>query len=115
MQISVGSLLSCSRQAFSASPLLWRPAKGTFWLRVPNFQHWKGVNDRFAYGTRDAMVKALLNEFNVMSAPGQSFGTGSEGKMCDYLRSFEGPRMWKSEPLTWPLARTTCSRAMPAS
>ena len=76
-----------------ASPLLWRPPKGNFWLRVPNFQHWKGVNDRFAYGTRDAMVKALLNEFNVMSAPGQSFGTGSEGKMCDYLRSFEGLRV----------------------
>ena len=76
-----------------ASPLLWRPPKGGFWLRVPNFQHWKGVNDRFAYGTRDAMVKALLNEFNVMSAPGQSFGTGSEGKMCDYLRSFEGLRV----------------------
>ena len=76
-----------------ASPLLWRPPKGNFWLRVPNFQHWKGVNDRFAYGTRDAIVKALLNEFNVMSQPGQSFGTGSEGKMCDYLRSFEGLRV----------------------
>ena len=76
-----------------ASPLLWRPAKGTFWLRVPNFQHWKGVNDRFAYGTRDAMVTALLSEFNVMNTPGQFFSTGSEGKMCDYLRSFEGLRV----------------------
>ncbi len=76
-----------------ASPLIWRPPKGGFWLRVPNFQHWKGVNDRFAYGTRDAMVKALLNEFNVMNKAGQHFGTGSEGKMCDYLRSFEGLRV----------------------
>jgi len=76
-----------------ASPLLWRPPKGGFWLRVPNFQHWKGINDRFAYGTRDAMVTALLNEFNVMNSPGQFFSTGSEGKMCDYLRSFEGLRV----------------------
>jgi hypothetical protein len=76
-----------------ASPLLWRPPKGGFWLRVPNFQHWKGVNDRFAYGTRDAMVTALLSEFNVMNTPGQFFSTGSEGKMCDYLRSFEGLRV----------------------
>ncbi len=76
-----------------ASPLLWRPPKGGFWLRVPNFQHWKGINDRFAYGTRDAMVTALLSEFNVMNTPGQYFSTGSEGKMCDYLRSFEGLRV----------------------
>ena len=76
-----------------ASPLLWRPPHGGFWLRVPNFQHWKGVNDRFAYGTRDAMVTALLSEFNVMNTPGQFFSTGSEGKMCDYLRSFEGLRV----------------------
>jgi len=76
-----------------ASPLLWRPPHGGFWLRVPNFRHWKGVNDRFAYGTRDAMVTALLSEFNVMNTPGQFFSTGSEGKMCDYLRSFEGLRV----------------------
>ena len=48
---------------------------------------------RFAYGTRDAMVTALLSEFNVMNTPGQFFSTGSEGKMCDYLRFFEGFRI----------------------
>ena len=36
MQISVGSLLSCSRQAFSASPLLWRPTQQHF---SPNSTH----------------------------------------------------------------------------
>lgn len=76
-----------------ATPLIWRPPNGGFWLKVPNFQHWKGVNDRFAYGTRDAVVNVLLNEFDVMNKPGEYFGTGSEGKMCDYLREHSDLRV----------------------
>jgi hypothetical protein len=76
-----------------ASPLVWQPPGGGYWLKVPNFQHWRGVNDRFAYGTRDAVVNVLLNEFNAMNKPGEFFGTGSEGKMCDYLREHSGLRV----------------------
>ena len=48
------------------SPLIWKPppvhvqgvalhAK-TMWMRVPNMQHYYGLNDRLAYGSRDAML-----------------------------------------------------------
>ena len=44
-----------------ATPLEWKLPPGYLpanhlWLRVPNFQHGYGVNDRFAYGSRDAMM-----------------------------------------------------------
>ena len=45
------------------SPLIWKlpPAHGdaagaTMWLRVPNMQHYYGLNDRLAYGSRDALL-----------------------------------------------------------
>ena len=28
----------------------------TMWMRVPNMQHYYGLNDRLAYGSRDAML-----------------------------------------------------------
>ena len=48
------------------SPLIWKPppvhVQGvalhaqTMWMRVPNMQHYYGLNDRLAYGSRDAML-----------------------------------------------------------
>lgn len=41
------------------APLHWQPFESTGhpeWLRVPNFAHNYGLNDRFAYGTRAAML-----------------------------------------------------------
>lgn len=46
-----------------ASPLVWKPPPAhmegvTMWLRVPNMQHYYGLNDRLAYGSRDALIYA---------------------------------------------------------
>merc|ERR1711920_144589 len=40
------------------SPLQWQPFDSAHpeWLRVPSFAHNFGLNDRFAYGTRNAML-----------------------------------------------------------
>lgn len=43
------------------SPLVWKPPppqSASMWLRVPNMQHYSGVNDRLAYGSRDALLYA---------------------------------------------------------
>ena len=48
------------------SPLIWKPPPmhlegvplhaQTMWLRVPNMQHYYGLNDRLSYGSRDALL-----------------------------------------------------------
>ena len=48
------------------SPLIWKPPPvhlqgvalhaETMWLRVPNMQHYYGLNDRLSYGSRDAVL-----------------------------------------------------------
>ena len=48
------------------SPLIWKPPPvhlqgvalhaETMWLRVPNMQHYYGLNDRLSYGSRDALL-----------------------------------------------------------
>jgi hypothetical protein len=39
------------------SPLLWSPLPEG--IRVPNFHHWNGLNDRFAYGIRSSMLEYM--------------------------------------------------------
>ena len=78
------------------SPLIWKPppvhvqgvalhAK-TMWMRVPNMQHYYGLNDRLAYGSRDAMLY-VSNEFDKMNKTGANFSFGSEAKLCNHLLS----------------------------
>jgi hypothetical protein len=78
------------------SPLIWKPPPvhlqgvalhaETMWLRVPNMQHYYGLNDRLSYGSRDALLY-VSNEFDKMNKSNANFSFGSEAKFCNHLLS----------------------------
>jgi len=78
------------------SPLIWKPPPvhlqgvalhaETMWLRVPNMQHYYGLNDRLSYGSRDAVLY-VSNEFDKMNKSNANFSFGSEAKFCNHLLS----------------------------
>jgi len=78
------------------SPLVWKPPPvhlqgvalhaDTMWLRVPNMQHYYGLNDRLSYGSRDALLY-VSNEFDKMNKSNANFSFGSEAKFCNHLLS----------------------------
>ena len=43
------------------SPLEWRPMRSPRWLRVPNFHQFGGVNDRFAFGDNETMLRGYVH------------------------------------------------------
>ena len=51
------------------SPVPFAPLVGGG-IRVPNFDHWGGVNDRFAYGDRNSMA-AYMRRFAAVHASGK--------------------------------------------
>ena len=64
-------------------------------VRLPNFGNFGGVNDRFAYGTADAMLRSVLAEFEegfiqqVINKGGYMFdhhAANSEAALCLVLR-----------------------------
>lgn len=66
------------------SPLPFAPLVGGG-IRVPNFDHWGGVNDRFAYGDRESMT-AYMRRFAAIQASGTMRAFNSEQLLCDVLR-----------------------------
>mmetsp|Transcript_55116 Transcript_55116/g.126748 ORF Transcript_55116/g.126748 Transcript_55116/m.126748 type:complete len:361 (-) Transcript_55116:698-1780(-) len=44
------------------APIHWR-APEPWTIAVPNFQHWRGVNDRFAMGGARAMLDVLMSQY----------------------------------------------------
>ena len=69
------------------SRLVWRPfgaARGG--VRVPNFMHWGGINDRFAYGDNASMLGAYMPQLpGLMRSGGVLTAFNTERFLCAHL------------------------------
>jgi len=66
------------------SPLVWRPLEPSG-IRVPNYLHWGGVNDRLAYGDHASMLFAYMNQFEYMYRQRILRLITSEELLCKHL------------------------------
>jgi len=60
------------------------------WLVIPNFAHNLGVNDRFAYGEREAML-VYMDQFAWLRRSWPRMLNNTEGILCEYLKAH---RIW---------------------
>ena len=75
------------------APVQWNAlVPGRTALLVPNYAHWGGVCDRFAYGDRDSVAWYTQEWLELASRPYPDFG-GSEGVLCEHLKAARSPNV----------------------
>ena len=66
------------------SPIQWQPLRSG--VRIPNYLHWGGLNDRFAYGDHTSMLFGYMSQFEAMGSNLDYLQMStSEAMLCKHL------------------------------